>query len=490
MEKLKKFSLLVFVAMLGGLISLGIFKYVDQKRSFPYDNYSNARAAGYEFKNVTVPTFDFADVSEVVMPTVVHITTTMNPNGNASAQGPQRNPFEDLFGDGFGFQMPPQGPQQASGSGVILSSDGYIVTNNHVVQDATEIEVVLYDKRSYKADVIGTDPNTDMALLKINATDLTPVKIGNSDEVRVGEWVLAVGNPFNLTSTVTAGIVSAKGRNIRLLGGGAAIESFIQTDAAVNPGNSGGALINSKGELVGINTAIATHTGQYEGYSFAVPVNIMKKVVDDFKEFGVVQRGFLGVQIQDINSELAAEHGLDRPIGVLVEQLTENGAAEDAGIKKGDVITKVDGRVVNSVSELQEIVGRYRPGQEVKVDILRDKSEKELTVVLLNKDGKTGAVTSATGALKKSLGASFENIKDADRSKLKISNGVKVSSVDKGYFKEADIPAGFIITKVDKVSVYSASDIYKTLDGKKGGILVEGYLPSGDKKYYVLELGK
>ncbi|RYD77828.1 MAG: PDZ domain-containing protein, partial [Sphingobacteriales bacterium] len=365
----------------------------------------------------------------------------------------------------------------------------YIVTNSHVVKDANEIEVVLYDKRSFKADVIGVDPNTDMALIKINAEGLSPIKIGNSDEVRVGEWVLAVGNPFNLTSTVTAGIVSAKGRNIRLLGGGTAIESFIQTDAAVNPGNSGGALINSKGELVGINTAIATHTGQYEGYSFAVPVNIMKKVVEDFREFGEVQRGFLGVQIQDMTMKLAEEKGLDRPIGVLVEQLSEGGAASDAGIKKGDVITKVDGRIVNSVAELQEIVGRYRPGQEVKTTILRDKNEKELTVVLRNKDGKLGTVTSANSTLKKSIGASFENIKDADKSKLNIKNGVKVSAIDKGYFKNAQVPVGFIVTKVDKISVYSSSDIYKALDGKKGGILVEGYLPSGDKKYYVIEMG-
>lgn len=485
MEKLKKFALLVFVAMLGGLFSIAAARYFEQKQAFPYETYSNARAASYEFKNVTIPSFDFAEVSEVAMPTVVHITTTMN-QGQASEQ--PRSPF-DLFGEDFGFQIP-RGPQQASGSGVILSSDGYIVTNNHVIKGASEIEVVLYDKRSYKADVIGTDPNTDMALIKINAEGLSPVKIGNSDDVRVGEWVLAVGNPFNLTSTVTAGIVSAKGRNIRLLGGGTAIESFIQTDAAVNPGNSGGALINSRGELVGINTAIATHSGQYEGYSFAVPVNIMKKVVDDFKEFGEVQRGFLGVQIQDMTSQLASEKGLDRPLGVLVEQLTEGGAAADAGIKRGDVITKVDGRIVNSVAELQEIVGRYRPGQEVKTTVLRDKSEKELTVVLRNKDGKLGTVTSANKELKKSIGASFENLKEADKSKLKIKNGVKISAIDKGYFKEAEVPVGFVITKVDKISVYSASDVYKALEGKKGGILLEGYLPNGDRKYYVLELGK
>jgi Do/DeqQ family serine protease len=422
------------------------------------------------------------------MPTVVHIKTTSNPKeaeNNSSSR--QSSPF-DFFGDGF--DIGPQGPQMASGSGVIISSDGYIVTNNHVVADADDIEVVLYDKRSFKADVIGKDPNTDMALLKIDASGLQPVKIGNSDNTRVGEWVLAVGNPFNLTSTVTAGIVSAKGRNIRLLGGGAAIESFIQTDAAVNPGNSGGALINSKGELIGINTAIATQTGQYEGYSFAVPVNIMKKVVDDFREFGEVQRGFLGVQIQDVNAQVAEDKGLPKPEGVLVEDVTDGGAAESAGVKKGDVIIRVDGRDVNSVSELQETIGRRRPGDEVKLNILRNNSEKDLSVILRNKDNKTGAVTSGTKELKKDLGASFEGLNNDMMSKLKIKNGVKVGDIERGKFKDAGIPSGFIITSIDKSNIYSSNDVYRALDGKKGGILVEGYLPNGDKKYYVLEMSK
>jgi Do/DeqQ family serine protease len=488
MEKVKKFSVMLLVAMLGGLISLGAYRIIEPKQGYIFADGAQARQAKYDFKSVTIPSFDFADVSEAVMPTVVHITTVTKPDeSNPDSRG--QDPFEDLFGRGFDFDIP-RGPQMASGSGVIISADGYIVTNNHVVNGANDVTVVLYDKRSYKADVIGTDPNTDMALIKVNAEGLSPVKLGNSDDVRVGEWVLAVGNPFNLTSTVTAGIVSAKGRNIGLLGGGTALESFIQTDAAVNPGNSGGALVNAKGELVGINTAIASQTGQYEGYSFAVPTNIMKKVIDDFMEFGEVQRGFLGVQIRDMTAELASEKGLERPIGVMVESVSDNGAAEAAGLKKGDVITKVDGRTVNSVSELQEIVGRYRPGQEVTVNYVRDKKDLEVKAILRNKEGKTGTVMSSSKELRSSLGATFEPIKDADKTKLKIQNGVKVSTLDKGKFKDAGVPSGFVISSVDKMKIYSANDVYRALDGKKGGILVEGYLPNGEKKYYVIEMTK
>jgi S1-C subfamily serine protease len=297
-----------------------------------------------------------------------------------------------------------------------------------------------------------------------------------------------VGNPFNLTSTVTAGIVSAKARNIRLLGGGSSIESFIQTDAAVNPGNSGGALVNSKGELVGINTAIASHSGQYEGYSFAVPVSIMKKVVDDFIKYGEVQRGFIGVQIEDVTAKIAEEKGMDRPVGVLVQDVTDGGAAESAGLKKGDVLTKVDGREINSVSELQENIGRHRPGDEVKIMFLRNGKEKEVGVVLRNKDNKITTVTSGSSEIKKSLGASFEGLSNDLKDKLKIKNGVKVAGLEKGRFKEAGIPQGFVITSIDKIKIYSTSDVYRALENKKGGLLVEGYQPNGEKKYYVLEM--
>lgn len=489
MEKVKRFMLLMFAAIFGGFISVGTYRYLDgnSNNALIGNSFANAKQAGYEFKNITIPTFDFAEVSSAATPTVVHIKVkTIVKEQQRSNR--QINPF-DLFGEGFDFPIP-RGPQEGSGSGVIISDKGYIVTNNHVVKDAGEIEVVLNDKRAFKADVVGTDPNTDIALIRIHAEGLQPVKIGNSDDVRVGEWVLAVGNPFNLTSTVTAGIVSAKGRSINLLGGGTSIESFIQTDAAVNPGNSGGALINSKGELVGINTAIATQTGQYAGYSFAVPVNIVQKVVNDIQEFGEVQRGFIGVNIRDIDAKMAEEKGLKSITGVYVEALTENGAADAAGIKKGDVITKVDGHEVNSVPALQEQIGRHRPGDEVKVTVMRSGNEKEMDVVLRNKDGKVGTVVSATKELRKMLGADFETVSETEKSKLKIGNGIKVKSLEKGKLKDAGIPQGFIITGVDKNGVYSSNDIYRTLEGKKGGVLVEGYLPNGDHKYYVLELGK
>ena len=500
MNNVKKYLLLFAMAIVGGLVSVGAYKTIEQKQYFPDNSFFHARNASYDIKNVTVPTFDFSEVSEAVMPTVVHINTVINPKQDPSAENDNRqgqqgqDPF-GFFGPGFNFPNVPRGPQKASGSGVIISSDGYIVTNNHVVADADNIDVILYDKREFKADVIGRDPNTDMALIKINAHDLQPITIGNSDESKVGQWVLAVGNPFNLTSTVTAGIISAKGRNINLLrsnnpNGNSAIEDFIQTDAAVNPGNSGGALVNTKGELIGINTAIASETGSYVGYSFAVPSNLMKKVIEDFKSYGEVQRGYLGVSIQDVDNKIAEEKGLSKPEGVLVGSLSVNSAGGDAGIKEGDIITKIDGKPVNSVSELQVMVAAKRPGDHVNVSLIRNGKDKDYDVVLRNKEGKTSLVTSETNTLKKELGITSEIVSDAEKSKLNIDHGAKISEVMKGKFKEAGIPVGFVITTIDKINVYTPNDVYKALDGKTGGILVEGYLPSGEKKYYVLEMTK
>ncbi len=493
MKNIRKIMFLVLVAALGGLSSLQINRYFFHDSQSYNSNGAPLRQAAYEFKNITVPSFDFADVSEAVTPTVVYIKSTINEKdvdsdaqSNKRGGSRQKSP-QDLFGDMF--REMPRGPQEGSGSGVILSSDGYIVTNNHVVEDADDIEVVLHDKRAYKAEVVAKDPNTDLALIKINVNDLTPIKIGNSDHLRVGEWVLAVGNPFNLTSTVTAGIVSAKGRSLSMLGGGASVESFIQTDAAVNPGNSGGALINSKGELVGINTAIASQTGSYAGYSFAIPVNLMNKVVKDFREFGEVQRGFIGIQIQEVDAKLADKEKLINTKGVFVNGLTEKGAAENAGIKKGDVILKVEGHDVNTVSELQEIVAGHRPGDEISVLVERESISKELKVILRNKDGKTGSVVSASKELRKSLGAEFEMVSDAEKSRLKIGNGVKIKSLSSGKLKDAGLSTGAIITGVDKQGVYSTNDVYRLIEGKKGAVMVEGYDPNGDHKYRVLELG-
>jgi len=319
---------------------------------------------------------DFTRAAEMSVGAVVHVKTKYNVYGKQYV-----DPFYQFF---FGRpqQQPPMQQAQASGSGVILSEDGYIVTNNHVIQQANEIEVVLNDKRSYTAQLIGTDPNTDIALLKIEATGLPTLEMGNSDDLKVGEWVLAVGNPFNLTSTVTAGIVSAKARSINILDAEMKIESFIQTDAAVNPGNSGGALVNTRGELVGINTAIASQTGSYAGYAFAVPTSIVQKVVADLRQYGSVQRALLGIRMLDITSEVQQYYHLNSLEGVFIADVVSGSAAEKGGVESGDVVVAVDGMAVNSSSELQEKIARKNPGDEVRLSVLRDGKRHELKVVL------------------------------------------------------------------------------------------------------------
>ncbi|MBL4624506.1 MAG: trypsin-like peptidase domain-containing protein, partial [Flavobacteriales bacterium] len=325
----------------------------------------------------SVGTTDFTFAAEQTINAVVHVKTEYTSSGNQY----YFDPFDFFFGQGGGYHQ--QMPAIASGSGVIISADGYIVTNNHVIAGADRVSITLNNNKTYQAELIGTDPSTDIALLKINEVDLPYVPYGNSDDVKTGEWVLAVGNPFNLTSTVTAGIVSAKGRDINILNdakGNTAIESFIQTDAAVNPGNSGGALVNIQGKLVGINTAIKSNTGSFTGYSFAVPVNIVRKVVDDLLEYGTVQRGYIGVSIRNIDSEFAAEKNINTTEGVYVAEILEAGAADKAGLQKGDVITKIGNTEVNNVPELQEQVGSFRPGDEILVTVDRNGEEIEYPV--------------------------------------------------------------------------------------------------------------
>lgn len=423
---------------------------------------------------------NFVTASAIATPAVVHIKTKANPNPSARNQSP--DPFRDFFGQEF---FGPQGPQMGSGSGVILSADGFIVTNNHVINGADEIEVVLNDKRSFNATIIGTDPSTDIALIKIQAEALPFLTFGNSDNLQIGEWVLAVGNPFNLTSTVTAGIVSAKGRNINILGGGNSIEAFIQTDAAVNPGNSGGALVNVKGELIGINTAIATNTGSYQGYSFAVPANIASKVVEDLRNFGTVQRAYLGIQIQDVDAAMASKENLSVNYGAYVADFLPNSAAEAAGLKKGDVVVSIEGVVVRSTPQLMEVVSRKRPGEKVTVVVDRKGKQQEYTVTLRGADGGTAIVkaeakTEATAA----LGASFENVSKKELESLKIDGGVKVSKLNNGVLKNTGMREGFIITKVDKTPVKSPKELTKALQQASGGVLIEGFYPNGSKAYY------
>jgi serine protease Do len=424
---------------------------------------------------------DFTDAAEKTVNSVVHVKTTYETRNNGG------NLYMDPFG-GFFFGQPSPGQmpkQQASGSGVIISDDGYIVTNNHVVDKASEVSVTMDDKRTFVAKVIGTDPSTDLALLKIEEKGLPFAIYGNSDNVKVGEWVLAVGNPFNLTSTVTAGIVSAKARNIHILDDQnlPPIESFIQTDAAVNPGNSGGALVNTNGELVGINAAIASSTGAFTGYSFAIPVNIVKKVVDDLLEYGTVQRGFIGVSIRDIDSEFAKEKSINKLNGVYVNGLTDGGAAASAGLKQGDIITKINGVSVKSSPELQELVGRHRPGDKIAVTVIRDNDEKNFTVTLRNKEGNT-SVTKNETELVNALGAELSSIASKEMTKLGIEGGVKVKSLNSGKLRSAGIKEGFIITSIDNRKVDSADDVTSYLQNKKGGVLIEGIYPNGMRAYY------
>ena len=369
---MKKILTLVCVSALGGALTLGAYKHLFENSSIPKPIENQATATLFPV-SLNAPlsggtNVDFTTAANKTVHSVVHVkNTTLNKSYTS---------FEDLI-----FGRPQQRAQIGTGSGVIYSSDGYIITNNHVIEDADNIEVTLSNNRTYKAKVIGTEAQADLAVLKIDARQLPVLKKADSDRARIGEWVLAVGNPFDLNSTVTAGIISAKGRDIGIIRGNS-IESFIQTDAAVNPGNSGGALIDAQGRLLGINTAIATQTGSYSGYSFAIPVNFMEKIAQDIIEFGSYQRGLLGVYIRNLNNELADELGLNITQGVVVTNTVESGAAEYAGIKKDDVIIKVNGITVNSSPKLQELVGTKRQGEKVNITINRGGKIKQIPVTL------------------------------------------------------------------------------------------------------------
>jgi Do/DeqQ family serine protease len=393
----------------------------------------------------------------------------------------------------------------ASGSGVIISPDGYIVTNNHVVEKADKITVYSNDHRTFSAKVIGTDPSTDLALIKVSATNLPIVKLGNSDDAKVGEWVLAVGNPFNLTSTVTAGIISAKGRNIGIIGSednsdenpfgrtrqqtapklNKAIESFIQTDAAINPGNSGGALVNTRGELIGINAAIASHTGSYEGYGFAIPVNLAKKVLNDIKKFGTVKRGFVGVTFTELNPDNAQKLDVTTTNGLYVNDLVPGGGAEQAGLRKGDIIVKVEGQSVYESSDLQERVGRLQPGDKINITVQRDGKDKDFAVTL---KGDAAPATNRIAATSKSaeelfnkLGASFHALTPAEKAKLRVNAGVLVTQVrEGGLFDAAEIPEGVVITSINKLPIASIDDIDRAIVKPiQGNIIIAGIYPDG-----------
>ena len=424
---------------------------------------------------------NFEAAAEKTVHAVVHIKTFFKEDSFMA------DPWHQFFFGDNGYRRNPQ-QQMSTGSGVIISDNGFICTNNHVINNAEKVEVTLNNNKTYTAEIIGKDPNTDLALLKIEETGLPYITYGNSDEVKVGQWALAVGNPFNLTSTVTAGIISAKGRNINALEANAGrgnypIESFIQTDAAVNPGNSGGALVNTAGELIGINSAIASNTGSYAGYSFAVPVNIVKKVMADLSEFGTVQRAFIGVSIREIDNKLAEEKNLTLYQGVYVAGLTEGGAADNAGIKEGDIITKIGDTKVNSSPELQEQVSKYRPGDKVNVTVVREGKEKVLALMFKNKNNNTDLMKKEKMSVVKALGAVFEPISDEEMQRLRIANGLKVKQLGQGKFANSGIKEGFIITSIDKKAVNDVEDL-GFLETKKGGVLIEGVYPNGFRAYY------
>lgn len=423
---------------------------------------------------------DFVAAAERTVEAVVHVKTTAERVQN------YYNPFNDLF---FGRPSTPENFEvEGSGSGVILTEDGYIVTNNHVIKGAKTIVVTTSNNDEYEAELIGADPTTDIALLKIEGIELTKVSVANSDEVRLGQWVLAVGNPFNLTSTVTAGIISAKGRDINIIDEQSAIESFLQTDAAVNPGNSGGALVNTLGELVGINTAISSRSGSFEGYSFAVPANLMLKVVNDLMEYGRVQRAFIGINYNEVTAALSEELNLEVNKGVYVANIISGGAADDAGITKGDVIINVNGKSIATGADLTEALGQRRPGEKLSVVVNRSGKNEVFNVVLKNKLGTTEMLTKEEELLR-NFGAELEEFSSTDRRRLGLRYGIRVSKILGGRFQKAGIPKDFIIVKLNNVYVENVESFERLVRqfNPGDGVLIQGFEPNGKANYYAFE---
>ena len=484
MKIIKKISGVFLIALIGGFTAIGISR-LSQPNEPLNEGLTDSRAfpVNYTLPNkASASGADFVMAAEMTVNSVVHVKTVTQSSIEYF------DPFEYFF-RGEAPQSKPH-TQLSSGSGVIISADGYIVTNNHVISNADKIEVTLNNRSTYEAKVVGADPTTDLALLKVEAKDLPYITFGNSDDVRVGEWVLAVGNPFNLTSTVTAGIVSAKGRSINILEpnpskGIFPIESFIQTDAAVNRGNSGGALVNTNGELLGINTAIASGTGFFSGYSFAIPVNLVKKVSSDLLEYGEVQRAFLGVSITDIDSKFASEHDIKEVRGVYVAGVTEGGSAKDAGIKEGDIITKIEERSVNTVPELQEQISTYRPGDKIDVSVKRSGKDKVIQVTLKSLNGSSTVEKTEKNDKESvsALGAVFEPLTKREKENLRINGGAKITRLGPGKLQAAGVREGFIITRVDKEDIKSPVDLASSLN-KLGGVLIEGLYPNGVRAYY------
>ena len=450
---------------------------------------------------------DLTYAAEKALPAVVHIKYVQN--SKVQTVDVQEDPFSDFFGPFGFFGNPDQGngrqkrrvqtpKKEATGSGVIISPDGYIVTNNHVVNGADELTVTLNDNREYSARIIGTDPNTDLALIKVNGKNLPTLPIGDSDNLKVGEWVLAVGNPYNLSSTVTAGIVSAKARSMGGEGSnGPQISSFIQTDAAINPGNSGGALVNTKGELVGINAMLYSQTGSYSGYGFAIPTTIMVKVVDDLKKYGTVQRAVLGIRGGDVLNYINAQKDEKKDVdlgtneGVYVAEVTEGSSASAAGIVKGDVITEADGKKITKMSELQELLSKKHPGEKVTLTYLHNKSKHSKTVTLKNAQGNTKVIKTADLDV---LGASFRPVTEQLKKEFDLTFGLEVTKVEKGAIKSGGIEQGFIMLYANDTPLKSLSDLQELVKSASTSqdpvLIIKGIWPSGKRDYKVVKVSE
>lgn len=504
------YGTLACVAFFSGLT--GAFAYSLSQKSVmtagsSYANEENTEAVTsglMTLSNTSAPVVqpvDLTEAAEKACNAVVYIKCVQKSKTQTVEY---EDPFADFFGEFFGrgqggnrrqqIQTP---KRESAGSGVIISSDGYIVTNNHVAADADELTITLNDNREFSARVIGLDPDTDLALLKIDATGLTPIVIGDSETLKVGEWVLAVGSPLNLTSTVTAGIVSAKARNLGANRNG--IESFIQTDAAINQGNSGGALVNARGELVGINAMLVSQTGSFAGYGFAIPTSIMKKVVGDLKEYGTVQRALLGVSGMTLHDYVESQKAKDSKFsedfgtvdGVYVAEVTPDGAAEEAGLKGGDIIVSVDGKKITKMAELQEATTKYHPGDKAEIGYLREKKLKTTTITFRNAKGNTNVIKSQKLDV---LGAEFKELTDSQKKTLNLSYGVQVTNIKSGYIKDAGVPEGFIILKINNQNIKSVADVESVFKSAQSSdeqtLWVWGKTPAGKAMSFAIQLAE
>ena len=497
---MKQAGLIFITALLTAILAIAGYRHVEKRQYRFFTSGDGSPAGGGKTNQPSASVaFDFTKAASLSTPAVVHIKTMYEPSGSGA-----QNPYEFFYGI-------PQGqiPATGSGSGVLVTADGYIVTNNHVVEGANQVEVILPDKRYFKAKVVGRDSNTDLALLKINEKKLPYIALGNSDQVQVGEWVLAVGYPLSLNSTVTAGIVSAKGRSIGLLdrpsqdifgdeeeleSTGTAIESFIQTDAAINPGNSGGALVNADGRLIGINSAMASQSGTYVGYGFAIPVNLVRKIVSDFRKYGEVKRGYLGVSFPApvVEEQLLREKGINPGSvkGVYITDVQPGSAAASAGLKSGDIIQSINGIKISSSAEFSERIARQRPGDKLKLGYLRDKKPATVTVTLKG-ESEADKKREMLAGIHAKLGAKFAPIPDEIKQQFRLKAGLIITKVEDGGFCDlAGIPEGTVITSVNGRPISTIAQLDAALSASRSGVVrLEGIIPNGTSFVFTFPLG-